>query len=172
MTQTTAPATFEGTTLEEARDFVDGIKWDGGFCPCCRQRVQVYKRHLNAPMAKLLIYLVHQYMKGGQQSYINVHTFPMIQGRRGGGDYAKLVHWGLIEAEPNEDPETKTHSGSWRPTKAGIMFVQGQTQQPKFVLLYLNDVVGQAEDEINISGALKKPFSFSDIMTGNASYLV
>lgn len=166
------PPPFEGSTLDEARQYVEGVRWDGGYCPCCGQNVKVYKRSLNTPMTKLLIWLVETFLKNGQQHYINVHKFPFIQGRRGGGDFAKLQFWGLIEQEPVPDEVDAKHSGEWRPTKAGIQFVQGNIKAAKYVMVYLNDVVGTSEEEVTVQEALKKKFSFAEVMSGNANYLL
>ena len=160
---------FDGapmTTLVEAKAELRAALLAGGIvdCPCCTQVCKIYKRKLNKPMARLLLWLVHQPEKDPR--WYNVHEFPLIQGRRGGGDFAKLVHWGLVEECPKDsEDKTRRTSGLWRPTKKGIAFARGEVEVLSHVHLYNNVAydVGHAQ-WIGIRDALGNKFDYEELM--------
>lgn len=135
----------------------------GALCPCCGQVCKVYKRHINSPMARFLIWLVRSYEE--LPRWIHLKQFPMIQNRRGGGDYGKLVHWGLIEQKPNHDEPDKRTSGEWRPTPKGIEFVHRRISVPDAVFLYDNIRQGFSDIKIDIDFALGQEFSYQELMS-------
>ena len=46
-----------------------------------------------------------------------------LDGKSGGGDFAKFRYWGLIEERENDDP-SKKNAGYWRLTAKGLAFVR------------------------------------------------
>ncbi len=135
----------------------------GAPCPCCGQVCKVYKRHINSPMARFLLWLVRSY--DAQPRWIHLKQFPMIQNRRGGGDYGKLVHWGLIEQKPNDDEPDKRTSGEWRPTPKGVEFAHRRIKIPDAVFLYDNIRQGFSDINIDIEYALGQNFSYQELMS-------
>jgi len=135
----------------------------GTSCPCCGQLCKVYKRTLNAPLARFLIWIVRAYEHDPR--WIHLRQFPMIQNRRGGGDYGKLVHWELLKQKPNDDDPDKRTSGEWRPTPQGIEFVHLRLSVPDAVFLYDNVLQGFSDQKTAITTALGKEFSYSELMS-------
>lgn len=154
-------------TVTHAQAYVRSHREDGVVCPCCGQYCKVYHRTLNSAMAQFLIWLVLEYEKRTScvsgNVWINVNDGPLIQNRKGGGDFAKLRYWGLIEQMANED-ETKRTSGYWRPTQTGIDFVYDKVTVPKKVRLYLNEPIGFAEERVTIQNALGTKFNYQELM--------
>lgn len=165
---------FEGVvqetihTLEDAKTYVLSKRDEGVPCPCCGQYCKVYPRSLNAAMARFLIWLVREYetrkkTDAATDLWVSVNDGPLIQNRKGGGDFAKMEHWGLIEQMANDD-DTKRTSGFWRPTQSGIDFVYHRITVPKKAVLYLNECVGFSGEKINIREALGTKFDYQELM--------
>lgn len=165
-------------TLAQAKDFLRVRAKKGAYCPCCKQYVKVYKRVLGSQMARWLIWLVRTWtqQQAGIRSPISGRLFrleenhPWIDVKQSpvrGGDYAKLVHWNLVEHKANTGDASKRDSGLWRPTHAGIRFVHNQLLVPSHVLLYDNKLLNWKDDsitQINIIDALGKKFDYSELM--------
>lgn len=156
------PQPSKGPHLFELRAEVMAQIEDGITCPCCGQYCRLYKRKLNAPMACALIWLVLR-KTDTKKDWINIHESPLFQGRRVGGDFAKLEHWRLIESKLNED-ETKRCSGLWRPTEKGVAFVEKRITVPAKVHLYNNVIHGWSEEHITIIDALGEKFDYGELM--------
>jgi len=170
LTGTVAIRTFEGAiaetvkSLEDAKCYVEARRDEGVPCPCCTQYCKVYPRSLNAPMVRFLIWLVKEFeARNVPRTWINVNDGPLIQHRKGGGDFAKMAHWGLIEQMANDD-DTKRTSGYWRPTQAGVDFVHMRTTVPQKVLLYLNEPVGFSPEVTDVVTALGTGFDYRELM--------
>ena len=149
------------TSLQEAIERVLIGRDNGIVCPCCGQYCKVYKRRLNSAMAVGLIWIVKHYQE--HKRWISIHESPLIQGRRVGGDFAKLEHWGLIVASGNDDSSKRT-SGEWAPTDAGIDFAYGKTQLPSHALIYSNTLLGFSDEYITIQQALGAKFDYAELM--------
>lgn len=153
-----------GPTLDEARDQVfAALPHGGGVCPCCDQLVRLRRQVLNVPLAKALIWLVAQYERRGGWRHIS--EAPMLQGRPGGGDFAKLEHWGLIESRRNTDSNKRT-SGWWRPTSKGIDFVCGRVRVPKYVLTYNRDLYSLSPESVDIIDAMESKWDYEETLRG------
>jgi hypothetical protein len=144
------------STLQQAIDYVQQGLDKGVTCPCCNQYCKLYKRALNSGMALWLIELVKKHEHA--QDWVDVRTIDLR-----GGDYAKLVHWGLTENKSNDDL-TKRTSGFWRPTQDGIDFAYKRLQVLSHVMLYNNIVVEFDGDYITIDEALGEKFDYSELM--------
>jgi hypothetical protein len=151
--------------LNEAKALVNKYLEDGIKCPCCGQLCKMYKRTLNAQMARALIWLVFKFEK--EKRWYNINEFPLIQGRHGGGDFAKLSFWDLIneKKKDNTDGDKRT-SGFWMPSQLGISFVNQESRVPRQVYLFDNKVYGWSYDTITIRDALGNKFSYHELMAG------
>lgn len=131
-------------------------------CPCCGQRCKIYKRRLNHQMARFLIWFVRLYKQ--REIWTHMSEFPVIQNRRGGGDYGKLVYWQLIIQKDNARPDCKTVSGLWRPTVKGIAFVYKLIKVPEAVFVY--DSIPQyfSNNEIDIVEALNGEYDYEELI--------
>ena len=153
----------KGRTLEAAQSAL--MAWlrqkKIKLCPCCGQKVKIYPRKLNVNMARWLIWLVKAYKE--ERRWWSVNEGPVLQNRKGGGDFAKLVHWGLIR-ERIDEGSSKRKSGFWKPTQKGAMFVRGKIDVPSHVHLYNNEIVGWSDEPVTIEEALGKEFSYRELM--------
>lgn len=156
-TQQSVQAARDKTMLKAENDKT------GTPCPCCGQICKLYRRHINAPMARFLIWLVRSYEQNPR--WVHLKQFPMIQNRRGGGDYGKLMHWGLVEQKPNTDDPDKRTSGEWRPTPKGIEFARQRISIPEALFLYDNVLQGFSDKKTDIVGALGQEFSYQELMS-------
>ena len=156
-------------TVEDAQRYVAARRREGVECPCCSQWAQEYRRPLYNKMAAWLIWLVREYE--AHPRWISVNEGPVFQNRKGGGDYSKLHYWGLIERQPNTDPD-KLKSGIWKPRMKGRRFAHGKIRLPKHCFIYNDGVVGWSEETVNIREALGKHFTIQDIWAGEGSSLL
>jgi hypothetical protein len=151
--------------LDDARNWLQERLTEGVTCPCCGQHAQAYKRKLNAPMVAWLIWLVGEYIR--TQDWCHVNDGPVLQHRKGGGDFAKLAHWGMIIGKPNDDPSKRT-SGFWAPTQYGVDFVYGSASAWKYLWIYDNRVVGHEPDVLLVKDALEEQFDYAELMGGKS----
>jgi len=139
------------------RNFNEGVR-----CPCCEQFVKIYKRRINCQMAKSLIDL---YFMPGARNGKWYHRVDFKDDRfAGGGDFAKLRYWNLVEEKPNLEDVDKKCSGMWKITKDGMDFVVGRLQVPKYVHVYNTKVYDKSGDMIGITTALGTKFSYRELM--------
>lgn len=143
-------------SLAEARLMVSGGVHEGVTCPCCDQFVKQYKRSLNSTMARWLIWLVRTSKKTPGE-WVNIKRSPVR-----GGDYAKLLHWGMVSQAPDE--EGGKRSGMWRPTARGIDFAHSAVRVPSHVFLLTGQVEGWSTTSIDIRGALGSRFDYLELM--------
>lgn len=148
---------------------------EGLHCPTCNRHAQIYKRKLNRTMALALVLLSRA--PGGE--YIHVPRFlaglPLPQALKasiaGGGDYAKLRYWGLIEQEPPAEGEERKQEGRgrFRITAKGRKFVRGEIEVYKYVRVY-DDQPLKCDDveTFGIREALTSKFDYDELMRGGA----
>ncbi len=151
----------DGGSLSKAREAVLAGARTGVECPCCAQLVQIYKRSLNNPMCRALIWLVESF--GVDSRWYAIGEFPIIQKRPGGGDFGKLAHWDFIKQKKNEDG-TKHTSGMWKPTTHGIDFVYDRCTARSYVFLFQNEVEEWSTKYIGIQDALGESFDYSKLV--------
>jgi len=139
---------------------LSGAKCD---CPHCGRYAQVYKRHINATIAKQLIMLME--LGGHGNNY--VHASNLIpDGQTGQGDLTKAKYFGLIKAMP-ENSDAKKSSGYWSLTEDGKLFVTGKKAIPSHLFVFDDNVIGKSEDKIFIADALESGgFNYSDLIKG------
>lgn len=134
-------------------NFKDGIK-----CPCCDQFVKMYRRPITSAMAYALIL----FSTKNQKEWTHADRFfktqdcpPSIR-----GDFPKLVHWGLLEKNDQEE-------GVYRMTEHGIAFVENNWNTYSHKLFYNNKCFGAPQDAkvISIKDALKKKFDYDKLMS-------
>ena len=156
---------FEGNNLQLAKYFLRD-NWEiaaGVDCPCCSQRVKLYKRHITDFMSTRLINLYRISDKGTNRKYFHITE---ICASQNGGDFSRLERWGLITPEPNDPPTTKRTNGMWRISELGIDFVENKVSVPKTKFMFNNAVYRTSEDAVTIEDTLKETFDFSKLMQG------
>lgn len=119
-------------TLEEAKQWLRSKVYDGAECPCCTQLAKVYRRKLNRGMVTGLAEF-YCHVRGDTTLYAHVPSTGDLA--RLGGDWAKLLHWGLIE-ESDEEREDGGRAGWWRISEKGCQFVRGQIEVPSHGFFY------------------------------------
>jgi hypothetical protein len=155
---TTGGDVFGGFTVDEAKAWLRAHLDVGAKCPVCNQRVQRYRRTINAGMARSLISMHLLEPTGG---WVRVTTQLDARSREEG----KLRYWGLVA----ERPSTRTdgvRSGFWRVTDKGRRFVLGQESVPKYAHIYDDQFLGHSGPPIKIYDALGKNFSYVELMSG------
>ena len=150
----------EDEVLKSARERLFKAADNGAQCPCCGRTVKRYRRALNAGMAHFLVLLCKAYLKNHPRVWVDIKALPVR-----GGDYAKLLHWGMVKQYVNDDPE-KRSSGLWMPTARGLEFARGDSEEPSHVFLLDNTVVGFEEERIDIHAALGNKFNFRELWHG------
>lgn len=139
-------------TLATARAevFAGMQKSKGIICPCCEQKVKVYKRQITSSMAHQLVSLAKVKTVG----YIHVEKWRSIVnnsgGTMGGGEHSRLQFWGLIET---------SGKGYWRITNDGREFAFGYGTVQKFARVYNNTFLGFDGPQVSIQDCLGSRYS-------------
>ncbi len=144
-------------------------------CPVCDQNCKVYWRSIYGKMATTLInlyWLTLDAAKGFKEFHITkFYKGGKDGGFSGGGDFQKLVHWGLVEPaeemREGEPPKGKGKSeGFWKMTQPGMAFVVGNLSVPKYVRIYNSEFLGFGGDKtVNIKDVKGKDFNYVDLMS-------
>lgn len=144
--------------LSEARAEVFARIDEGSACPCCDQHVKVYARPLYNVMGAWLIWAA----RCGET--VHVREGPAVRG----GDFAKLVHWGLMEAVGG------ARTGRWDVTHLGHAFVAGEIKVPSHVYLYNGRIWRRSGDDgfssklVSILDVLGTKFDYAELMALSA----
>lgn len=148
-------------TLGAARDWLRPRTEGGVECPCCHQFAKVYRRKINASMARTLIKL---WREGDFSKRLYVFV-PGIDPVRG-GDVTKSEYWGLIEEEKGHRTDGSSRVGYWRLTRRGEDWVQGKITVPKYARVYNGVCLNTTGVAWSVHDALGSTFSYSDLMAG------
>ena len=138
------------------------IEGDGGYCPCCDRWGKIYRRALNASMARALVWLVQQPGRG--DGWVHVpDTAPAWLLRS--NQLATLHLWGLV-ISLNEIgvPSKLASSGLWRPTERGWLFAHDRLLVPKYAYVYNNAVVEFGGSNVNVVDCLGEKYSYQSLM--------
>lgn len=134
----------------------------GSECPVCTQFAKMYKRSLYASVAYDLMRLYYKCKY--EDKYYHIGEFSARKSS-GGGDFAKLLYWELVEEMPKDPDDTTTRtSGYWKITDRGIDFVDGNLTITSHVKLYDGKSFGFVGDQISIQDALGDKFDYAEIM--------
>lgn len=150
-------------TLAQAREILHAEMNDGTKCPCCEQNVKVYRRALNASMARSLIWLVCFCKNAPRWVNVPKDAPKWLQRSR---ELPKLAYWGMIVSRPNTDDPSKRCSGEWAPTQRGYDFAHGEIAVPSHVGVYNGTVRYYSEKLTTIQAALGKAFDYHELMRG------
>lgn len=145
------------TTVEEAQDYLRAHLDEGTECPVCTQLVKVYRRKINAGMARALIALYRE------SAFEFAHLARLAPWTHEGG---QLAWWGLIEQDGSKR-EDGGQSGWWRLTANGRAFVHNQLKVPKYVHVYNGRVLRIDDTEhVSIIDALGTKFDYRELIGG------
>lgn len=153
-------------TLQRARDRLRSVLRSGDDmdCPCCGQRCKIYKRSINKTQAATLMWMLSE-TDNANDGWINFpeQAPPWIMRSK---QHSTLKHWALIEQRSYESGDKK-HSGDWRLTETGKKFIARQTNVPKYVYIYDDNLLKTSREGISIDDALTERFSYAELMQGN-----
>ena len=135
----------DSDSVEVARKHVSDRLHDGIDCPVCGSHVQMYRRKIYPKMAKWLRWLVDRF-DNTEHMWIDAHGSPIR-----GGDYAKLLYWGLVKRARDEG---SGQAGLWQPTPRGCSFARGNLSVAKYAFVYLGKVEGFSDEKIVIGDIL------------------
>ena len=126
----------------------------GTHCVVCDQKSKEYHRPMYGTQARRLIRLFRRVA----DTNTTAHVKEFISSTGADGDFAKLVHWGLIW--PGEE------RGFWGITVEGIEFVKLLRKIPKRAILYNEEFLGFDEDTYcDILEVLGKKFDYDELMS-------
>lgn len=151
-------------TLKEAKDWLRARLGKGERCPCCNQLAKMYERKLYSSMAAAIIYFYKSFDHSKFHHKSELLKNKALATTLGGGDFAKLALWGLIEEKPKDTSEDKRTSGYWKITHKGIDFVLGKVSLPSHVRIYDGKVFGFKGDKVLVTDCLGKRFSYTELM--------
>jgi hypothetical protein len=148
-----------GTSVQTAEDWTMNAAHDGAECPCCGQYVKVYRRKLYSAMAYALL-LIHRSTENKSDPWVHV---PKLLNGHGtvarGGDFAKLVHWDLLESHEKD-------SGFYKLTEKGIQFAECRIAVPIAVYIYNGARLDWDSSEmITVVEALNDKFNYEKLMS-------
>lgn len=154
-------------TIQEAKLYLRANFRKGCKCPCCNQRVQVYRRSINLNMVKALCYIYSISLKKGVE-YIHVQKeFAELGLRATGMDYIQLARFGLISESTTETPnEGIKSSGMWKITQSGILFLNGKCSVPDYVDVYDNKTIGFSSTVKRID-QITKTFNYKELFNNS-----
>ncbi len=147
-------------TIKEAKQYLrqNFDKGEAVGCPCCGQLVKRYKRKLGSPQTKALILLYKL-----NQNSDWVHIREIVKEVNVHGDFAKMLHWKVIEQLPNDSPQKK-NSGLWKITELGKQFVKGEILLPSHVYLFDSKFIGYSDTTTSVKQSLGKKFNYAELM--------
>lgn len=150
-------------TVREARSELWDSLENGELQTCsqCGQTCKVYPIKLNSYMAHALCWTVKYY----SGDWIHIPKVAPKWLVAGGGAYAKLERWGLIESKPNTEKAKRT-SGYWRPTELGKAFALGEMTVAKRVFIYNSMTYGFSTEQTDIRTASEDKFDYDELMNG------
>ena len=147
----------DAATLGEARAWLRLHVDKGERCPCCTQFAKVYRRKINAGMARALIRMCRL---GATEDYIHTATAIVCH------EVAQLSWWGLISEEPIERPDGG-RAGWWKVTPLGERWAHNRARVAKFVHIYDSRVLGLDDTEQwSVVDALGKRFDLEELWRG------
>ena len=139
------------------------IEGHGGHCPVCDRWGKIYTRPMNATMIASLLWLhraAEHYKpdggwidvpKLGPKSVVRTNQLPTLR------------WWGLVEPLDADTDGKKKHSGFWRITPEGVLFVMGITSIPLAVATYNNKVIDESATRIHVGDKLDG-FNYDEVM--------
>ena len=152
-------------SLAEAKRDIERFWHDGLDCPACGQTVKLYKRKLNAAMARGLIELYRWEREQGDDA----PAFAKIRDDLGLKEVTTRQlpttrYWGLVyttSESPAEDGNPK--SGLYRLTDLGRAFVNGKVSVPRHAYIFNDKLRGRSKDTTTIVDALSDKFTYSEL---------
>lgn len=160
-------AFHDGMTLRDARDQLRELAYDGTDCPCCRQRVKVYRRKLTSVAARAVaaLYEHHRFEYAHVGDLARRH---LPDAAHQGGYLVLAQHWGLIEEERHRRRDDGGRAGWWRVTALGALWLRGEEQVPMYAHVFDGRCLGLHGDLIAARDVLGEHFDFAQLVRSTA----
>lgn len=156
-------------TIEQIRAYMRENWEEGVACPCCSQKVKLYRRRVNAGMAEVLVALaretVRRRVNPQHRPYVHVER-ELVRGNElleCARDWTTLKFWVLIE--PLGDGSARRTAGEWRITEFGL-WVVSHPDRPllhDFVEVFNDRPRGASEEKCSLLDALRRPFRWEEV---------
>tara|TARA_R110002126_G_scaffold129114_2_gene271829 strand:- start:1016 stop:1474 length:459 start_codon:yes stop_codon:yes gene_type:complete len=146
-------------TIKDAKDYLRSELEKGATCPCCSQRVQMYRRKLNSGMAYTLI-AIYKHSK----DFFHVKDMLRIKKFKNSHDWTLLKFWGFIESKYGNREDGNQYTGYYKITKDGIDFVLGNLLANSHIFIYNKKHYGSSNNKINIKKALGDKFNYNELI--------
>lgn len=130
-------------TLEQSRVFLQENAKKGVKCPCCSQKVKLYKRTLSPVMCLALINIYKFYKHNENADIDEFYTkddFFFDSETWMYADFQKLYYFDCIAPKFTSTKDVKRKKGYWQITDIGIKFVQREIGLPNFCYVFNNEV--------------------------------
>ena len=143
-------------TITEGREYLAKHLSEGVNCPCCGQRVQLWRKSIISTAVASLCRLVSQY----RGKPIHHDNFTVLLKDR---NFSQLVLWGLVEpAAPRTN--TDNSAGKWSPTGLGVNFVNNRARVFKYINTYNNHLFSFEGPKIDVMEALRQKFDYAELL--------
>jgi hypothetical protein len=153
----------EDTPLGKAKEWLRARVTKGEKCPCCGQRVQVYKRKLNRTMVRTLALLAIEQNKRSRPGYLHAPT--ILKEHAGyAREVGKLAYWGFV-VEGSGKRGDGGHAGMWQVTQNGFAFLRGQLEVKRYVWVYDGRKLGSDGGFVNVKDVAVK-FDLVELLEG------
>lgn len=144
-------------TIREAKQYLKEGFSEGTNCPCCGQRVKLYKRGVSSGGAMMLINLYH---KKDEWTYAG----DVVEGVNS-GDFYRLQLWDLVAIKPKDESDnSKAGTAMFKITEQGKLFVENKLTIIKYKHVFNGTVWGESGDQVNIIHALNNKFNYIELM--------
>lgn len=157
-------------SILDGRDWVKKNRRHGVKCAMCFQTAAERKRHLHHSMARALMVIYHYFEDHPKKKWLHVERYLKKQADVDAavrGDFAKPVHWHLLEKKSGTKPDGNRSTGKYRITPLGKMFALEEVEVPAFVWLYNAKCYGVSVKTVNIRDILEKKFFDYDLLMAN-----
>lgn len=158
------------STLEYTKRWLQERIDEGVACPCCEQFAKIYKRPMTGTMAHALILIYRHFLDRNVGEWLHVPTYLTAMSGLGpmarGGDWAKLVHWGLILEKGDVRDDGSNRAGYYKITDEGRQFVECRIKVFKYVWIYNGVAFARDMDcpLVSIRDVLGTRFDYAELM--------
>lgn len=153
----------EDTPLGKVKEWLRERVKKGETCPCCGQRVQVYKRKLNKTMVRTLALLAVEQKKQTSPGYLHAPT--VLKEHAGyAREVGKLAYWDFVVEGPSKRGDGG-HAGMWQVTSNGFAFLRGELEVKRYVKVYDGRKLGSEGTFVNIKDVAVQ-FDLRELLEG------
>lgn len=158
------------TTLSEAQALVRS-HWEdphGIACPCCGQKVYIYKRKLTGSMARALIALWQHEETIPFGEYTHIERLIKLQPRLSTAVRSNCTlpkHWGLLDQQPGVREDGSSRTGYFRLSSLGREFVTGGARVHLRACLFNNKLIGMTGPQVTIQEVIGTKFDYEELMS-------